>query len=118
MPAWLFFSVGVMMKFAGAKLTSALWAMPLVSARHRVAGDKFYTLRQGGLHRLDHTALDTGHIRDHRAGADEWTVPFDPVQQHGGVEAEDDAVGLPYQILKIRIFTGADVVMLQGIVQR
>ena len=31
MPAWLFFSVGVMMKFAGAKLTSALWAMPLVS---------------------------------------------------------------------------------------
>ena len=31
MPAWVFFSVGVMMKLAGAKLTSALWAMPLVS---------------------------------------------------------------------------------------
>ena len=89
-----------------------------LAARHRVAGDKFHTLRQGGLHRLDHTALDTGHIRDHRAGADELTVLFDPVQQHGGVEAEDDAVGLPYQILKIRIFTGADVAMLQGIVQR
>ena len=36
----------------------------------------------------------------------------------GSRTTEDDAVGLPYQILKIRIFTGADVVMLQGIVQR
>ena len=52
------------------------------------------------------------------AVADEWTVLFDPVQQHGRVEAEDDAVGLSYQILKIRIFTGADVAMLQVIVQR
>ena len=31
MPAWVFLSVGVMMKLAGAKLTSALWVMPLVS---------------------------------------------------------------------------------------
>ena len=31
MASGVFFSVGVMIKFAGAKFTSALWATPLVS---------------------------------------------------------------------------------------
>ena len=89
-----------------------------LTAGHRVAGDELDPLRQGGLHRLHHAALYAGHIGDRRAGAYQPAVLLDPVKQYGGVEAEDDAVRLPYKILKILIFPGADIVMLQRIVQR
>ena len=93
MPAWVFLSVGVMMKLAGAKLTSALWVMPLVS-RPAIGWLAINSAPSG---RAACTGSTTPRFTPETSvtivpGLDQMPVLFDPLQQHGGVEAEDDAI--------------------------
>lgn len=79
-----------------------------------MAGDELHALGHHGLYRAHHPALDTGHIGDQGAGAQQVAVLPHPIQEGGGVQPEDDPVRPGDQRFKVMVGTGTDIFLFQG----
>ena len=86
-------------------------------ARHGVAGDELHPCRAHRLDGLHKAGLHARDVRKDAPGLEEVAVGLEPLDEGSGVQAEDDVVGLTYQIFKIVGLAAADVAVVEGVLQ-